>query len=153
MNNYCHTIFSNKKQELFFQFLGSGIIILIGLKIYYTDTVKQFRVARSKNGPNISKDYFSVLFLTLTNPMIIFLFIWMFTGLNIVLNTSDYVLSVLIILGIFIGANLWWFTLSSIVNRFRNNIKIRRLYWFNKISGGIILLFGVFALLKILILH
>jgi len=142
-----------EKQELFLQFVGSAIIILIGLKIYYTNTVKQFRVAKSKNGLNISKDYFSVLFLTLTNPMVIFLFIWMFAGLNIVLNTSDYILSTLIILGIFIGANLWWFTLSSIVNKFRNNIKIRKLYWFNKISGGIILLFGVFALLKILIIN
>jgi threonine/homoserine/homoserine lactone efflux protein len=142
-----------EKRELFFQFIGAAIIILIGLKIYSTNTVKQFRIAKSKKGTKFTKDYFSVLFLTLTNPMIIFLFVWMFAGLNIVLNTSDYILSSLIILGIFIGANLWWFTLSGIVNKFRNNLKIRRLYWFNKISGGIILIFGILTLLKILIFH
>ena len=140
-------------QEFLFKLIGSAIVVLIGLKIYYTDTVKQFRVSRKGNQRKFVQHFFTVFFLTLTNPSMVLLFIWFFATMNIVLNTSNYELSSMIVLGVFAGGTLWWFTLTFIVNRLRNKLKIRSLYWFNKISGGIILLFGSFSVIKVVIEH
>ena len=137
-------------QEFLFKLIGSIVIVLIGLKVYYTNTVKQMRVSKSGNSKMI-KHFFTVYFLTLTNPAMVLLFIWIFASVNIVLNASNYVMSSLTVLGVFGGGTLWWLTLSSIVNRLRNKLRIRSLYWFNKISGGIIILFGIISIVKVLI--
>jgi threonine/homoserine/homoserine lactone efflux protein len=149
--NYIIQMIEN--QELLFKMIGSSIIVLIGLKIYLTDTVKQFRLSRSNKEGKPLRHFFTVFFLTLTNPGMILLFIWFFATLNIVLNTSNYVMSSVIVLGVFIGGSLWWFTVATIVNRLRNNLRIRSIYWFNKISGGIILFLGIVSIIKVLVDH
>lgn len=142
-----------ENQELLFKLLGSIIIALIGLKIYFTNTVKQFRVSRAGGGGGSVKHFFSVFFLTLTNPGMILLFIWFFATLNVVLKSSGYVSSSLTVIGVFIGGSLWWLTLSTLVNRLRNKLRIRSFYWFNKISGGIIVFFGMLSIVKVLFDH
>ena len=140
-------------QEFLFKIIGSIIIVLIGLKIYYTNTVKQFRVSKSGKSSKFIRLFFTVFFLTLTNPAMVLLFVWFFATLNVVLYTSNYVVSSMVVVGVFAGGTLWWMTLTFIVNRLRNKLKIRSLYWFNKISGGIIFLFGVVSIIRVLVLH
>jgi len=147
--NYVIGLIEHK--ELLFEIIGSIIIILIGLKIYFTNTVKQFRGTTTKKEGRLVKHFFTVFFLTLTNPAMVFLFIWLFPILNIVLNTSNYVFSSFFVLGVFAGGTIWWFTLATMVNRLRNKLKIRSFYWFNKISGGIIVIFGIISISKVLI--
>jgi threonine/homoserine/homoserine lactone efflux protein len=149
--NYIISLIEN--QEFYFKLVGSIIILLIGLKIYYTNTVKQFRISRSGTSNKFTRLFFSVFFLTLTNPAMVLLFIWLFATLNVVLYTSNYVVSSMVIVGVFAGGTLWWITLTSLVNRFRNKLKIRSLYWFNKISGGTIILFGTVSLIRVIIIN
>ena len=55
----------------------------------------------------------------------------------------------LLTVGVFIGAALWWTILTTIVNLFRSKFKIKRLWWVNKIAGVIVILFGVLAIISI----
>jgi cytochrome c biogenesis protein CcdA len=50
------------------------------------------------------------------------------------------------------GASLSWFTISTVVNHFRANIRLRRLMWINRIAGITIILFGVFAICSLFVL-
>jgi hypothetical protein len=52
-----------------------------------------------------------------------------------------------VILGIFLGAFLWWFTLSGIVSLFRHKINLRVLWWINKTAGALIILFVIITVI------
>jgi threonine/homoserine/homoserine lactone efflux protein len=46
---------------------------------------------------------------------------------------------------------LWWFALSVLVDRFRNRIRLKNIWWLNRILGIIVFGCGVVALLKLYI--
>jgi arginine exporter protein ArgO len=50
-----------------------------------------------------------------------------------------------IVAGVFLGAAIWWFSITGIVNLFRHKFRLKQLWWMNKISGGIIILLTAFA--------
>jgi arginine exporter protein ArgO len=47
---------------------------------------------------------------------------------------------------VFLGSALWWLLLSGGVSLFRGRFTPRSLIWVNRLSGAIILAFGVLAL-------
>lgn len=129
--------------------LGSLIMIVLGVRIFLKSPAKQVRERKMKKN-NLYTDYLSVLILTLSNPLTIFVFIAIFAGLNLVFGTNGFILKMLIFSGIFIGASCWWFLLTSLVNIYREKFNLKNLWWLNKITGGIIIAFGVVALFGIL---
>ena len=52
---------------------------------------------------------------------------------------------VFIVIGVFAGAMFWWLILTNIVNSFRKKFNLKRLWWINKITGAVIVLFGIFV--------
>jgi threonine/homoserine/homoserine lactone efflux protein len=130
-------------------FFGGIIVVIIGIQIFFKSPVRQVRERRMKKN-NLYTDYLSVLALTLSNPLAVFLFIAVFAGLNLVNGYHNFFLQTLIFSGIFLGASLWWFILSSFVNLYRDKFRLKNLWWLNKITGAVIFIFGVVALLSIL---
>jgi arginine exporter protein ArgO len=53
-------------------------------------------------------------------------------------------------LGVFIGSALWWFILSRGVGLLGEKFNIHGLGWVNKISGMVIITFGIVALLSLM---
>lgn len=90
--------------------------------------------------------YCSTFVLTLTNPMTILSFTAVFAGLGLSTMGGDYLVASILVLGVFSGSALWWLLLSSVVGLLRTRIKPHTLGWVNRISGGIILAFGLVAL-------
>ncbi|MEO1296870.1 MAG: LysE family transporter, partial [Cyanobacteria bacterium J06636_16] len=90
--------------------------------------------------------YSSTLALTLTNPATILSFAAIFSGLGIVESGNDYATSGVLVAGVFLGSALWWLFLSGTVNLLRSRITPTRMRWLNRVSGTIILVFGVVAL-------
>ncbi len=92
--------------------------------------------------------YGSTLFLTLTNPLTILSFAAIFAGLGVASTSGGYGAAGLLVLGVFLGSGLWWLVLSGVVGVFRAKMGPRELRWVNWLSGGMILVFGVLALLS-----
>jgi threonine/homoserine/homoserine lactone efflux protein len=90
--------------------------------------------------------YASTLFLTLMNPLLLLVFIAIFAGLRIVNSSANYGSSVLLVAGIFIGSGLWWLLLCSIASAFREKLTSDNIMWIKKISGLIIIAFGLLVL-------
>lgn len=127
------------------EFFSAIIILFLGLKIFYTNPVKEIR--KKRTGKNkLTSDFFSVLFLTLTNPLTILVFFAIFAGINFSHESDNYIGQTLILTGIFGGAALWWFSLTFIVNAFRKKLHLRRLFIVNKVSGSIIFTLGILLL-------
>ncbi|NEQ42392.1 MAG: LysE family translocator [Leptolyngbya sp. SIOISBB] len=90
--------------------------------------------------------YGSTLALTLTNPTTILSFAAVFTGFGIVELGTDFASSGILVLGVFLGSALWWFFLSGAVSLLRHRFTPAGMRWLNRLSGTILLAFGIIAL-------
>jgi len=134
--------------KMLFKLVGGIIVIIIAIQIFFRNPIQQYRERKFGKNTHV-RDYLSTLFLTLSNPIAIFLFIAIFTGINL-LNNTNYFFHLIVFSGIFLGASLWWFILTTVVNVYRDKFRIKSLWWLNKISGVLIFLFGLAALISIL---
>jgi len=94
--------------------------------------------------------YGSAFGLTLTNPMTILSFAGVFAGLGVASASGDYLAAAALVLGVFGGSVLWWFSLSGIAALLRGRLDQRWLRWINRISGVIVTGFGIAALVSVL---
>jgi threonine/homoserine/homoserine lactone efflux protein len=51
--------------------------------------------------------------------------------------------------GVFLGSALWWLLLSGAVGYFRRALTPQRLRWVNRLSGVMLVGFGVLSLLSL----
>ncbi|MBA7540895.1 hypothetical protein ES705_33198 [subsurface metagenome] len=65
------------EQQLIIKIIGGMIIAFIGLRIFIANPVKQLKKHR-REGKNLFEDFISILFMGLSNPFTIFLYIAIF---------------------------------------------------------------------------
>lgn len=93
--------------------------------------------------------FVSTLALTLTNPTTILSFVAVFAGLGLGTTVGDRGSAALMVCGVFLGSALWWLLLSGGVGYFRRALTPERLRWVNRVSGAMLIGFGVLALLSL----
>ena len=119
---------------------GALFLIYIGIQ---TLNKKQENTAE-RTSYSLRSAYATTLMLTITNPMTIVFFLGIFAGMHIETNGLQ---SLIFVMGVFLGSALWWLTLSSMTSLLRKRM-YRYLSWINVISGIIIIIFGVYGLMK-----
>lgn len=132
-------------QQIKLRLIGGVFLCYLGLKTLLAKPAEQAALAKEKS---LVSACASTFFLTLTNPLTIISFAAIFAGLGLASTSGDYKLAGVLVLGVFIGSALWWFILSYGVGLFREKINNHGFQWVNKISGAIIIGFGLFALLS-----
>jgi threonine/homoserine/homoserine lactone efflux protein len=137
-----------REQHIYFQIFGGLIVIFLGIHIFYTNPVRQLRLQRM-NKNKLSYDFFSVFFLTITNPMAIFFFLAMFAGIHIASDFSGIFNLSSLVIGVLAGSSAWWFLLSSFVNFWRHRFRLKIIWWMNKVAGVLIFFLGILAILSI----
>lgn len=130
------------------QNVGVAFLFYLGIKIFIS---KPAATSAKAEGGNIYTAYFSTFFLTLTNPITILSFIAIFSGLGMSKVSEQSFSELYIVLGVFLGSTLWWFLLSNFAGLFRKQATESSLLIINKISGSIILIFGIWSLLELYI--
>lgn len=135
-----------KEQEFYLQLVGSLILAIVGMKIFYTNPVKQLRSHKSSK-KGFLEDFLSIFLLTITNPIAVFVFVAIFAGASFINTDSGITNELFLIIGVFLGGALWWYTLSTVINIFRKKFRLKQLFWINRISGIIIAILGVLAFL------
>ncbi len=133
-------------QQVWLRLIGGTFLCYLGLRTFLTRPAEQ---AASAKGNGLIGMYASTLFLTLTNPLTILSFAAIFAGLGVASTGGNYLAAGILVLGVFLGSALWWFILSGGVSIFRTKFTTRGLHWVNRISGIIIMGFGVIALLGV----
>lgn len=137
-----------ERQIYWIQIVGAGILIIIAVKIFYTNPAVEFRNNKNKKS-SPAEEFLSVFFITLSNPTVFFVFLALLASFKMVTGSADYVSALLIIASIFGGASLWWYVLSNLVNRFRSKIGIKKIWWLNKIMATIIFICGIIAIMDL----
>jgi threonine/homoserine/homoserine lactone efflux protein len=134
-------------QQFWFRLVGGLFLLFLGTKTLLS---KPSETAASDKKPNHFGNYFSTLLLTITNPLTILSFAAIFAGFGLSNSAGNYISAVLIVIGVVLGSVFWWFILSGLVNIFRSRFNQNALKLVNWISGSIIILFAVFALVSVI---
>ena len=141
------------QDEKFIVSLIAGLVILgVGIKVFVSNPVRDFR-RRDKGNKTLLKDFLSVLAISLSNPLTVFVFVAFFSGINLNSGIRPQLIPFLLIPGVLIGTLSWWFFLSYIISRFKKNIRLRSIVKVNQVAGiaimiiGIVLLVGLFTTL------
>lgn len=124
--------------------IGGGLILMIlAYRIFTSNVVEQIRHKGKKS--TLWADFMHTYFLTLSNPLTIIVIGAIFAAGGPGKDAGQSEILTLIS-GVFIGASSWWLILVTLVNLFRKNIRLKSLWYLNKITGFLIFLFGLFIL-------
>jgi len=135
-------------QQGWIRLVGGFFLCYLGIKTFLTSPLQQ-QNSLSKN-ITLRSNYASTFFLTLTNPLTILFFTAVFAGLGAGSASRNYFYAGILVLGVFFGSTLWWLLLSSAVGIFGEKLNVTRLRWVNRISGMVIIIFGIVALLSLI---
>ena len=129
-----------REYEMLFQSLGALVVLGLGIHIFFKDPVSDLQRNRLRGNTHF-KDLISTFLVTFSNPLSVFVFLAIFTSSGVAMHLEQPYHSFFVILGIFTGALVWWFSLSGLVSLFRHKISLRVLWWINKTAGVLIVLF------------
>jgi threonine/homoserine/homoserine lactone efflux protein len=131
-------------QAFWLRLLGGAFLCYLGITTFLAKPAEAAATEPETRGTYISL-YASTVFLTVTNPMTILMFAGVFAGTGLA-TSGDYGIAALLVAGVFLGSALWWLFLSFGVSLLRTKINAQSLLGLNKISGLILLIFGIVAL-------
>ena len=134
------------EQQTWLRLIGGLFLFVLGLKtLFEKSTDQSFSDQRNK----LIDAYSSTFFLTITNPITIISFAAIFAGLGLASDGRSYFSAGILVLGVFTGSILWWLLLSGGAGIFREKFTLAGLQWINRISGVIIIGFGIYAFLSV----
>lgn len=132
-------------QQAWLGLAGGVFLCYLGTRISLENPSNNAALAKREG---VIGAYVSTFFLTLTNPMTIISFAAIFAGLGLVGTNGNFMSAGALILGVFAGSAFWWLILSCAVSIFRERLNLRRIKAINRVSGVVIIGFGLFALLR-----
>ena len=136
-------------EQIWIRLIGGIFLIYLGIKTMLSkppDTAATLTM-HSNGYPGA---YASTFLLTLTNPLTILSFAAIFAGIGVGSASKSFLSAAIVVLGVFSGSTLWWIILTGIISLLRKKMDAQWLLWINRISGAIITLFGIGALLSLL---
>lgn len=136
------------RQQLWLGLLGGGFLLYLGVKTFVSKPADD---AAKQESESASGDYISTLLLTLSNPMTIFSFAAIFSGMSAQTLPVFRFSAFLLVLGVFLGSASWWLILSSSVGLLRSRVTPALLGWVNRISGLVIIGFAIFLISRTIV--
>ncbi len=127
----------NKDNVFWLKLVGSIMLFIFGIYMYRTDPRKSFRPTSTSKG-TLVHNFTTAFLVTLSNPLIIFLFIALFNMLTFVIP-GNWFGQCIGYLSIVTGAMLWWLGLTYVINKMRSNFGVRGIMRLNRTIGVIVL--------------
>jgi len=121
--------------------VGGAFLVWLAIR---TIRARPAEAAETDDRPGLAAAFLSIYGLTMTNPMTILSFAGIFAGLGLAGHGGPE--AALLTLGVFLGSSLWWVALTAVVGRLRDRVTPRALAWVNRVSGAVLLFFGLVAI-------
>jgi len=134
--------------------IGGILMLGLGYNIFSKNPVKQWKENKKVNN-SFSKlkalgDFAASFGLTISNPLTILSFGVLFTASGAISTETPPLETSFLLLGVIIGAVIWWAFLALVVSIFRNKIGPRHIMWINKITGVCVMLFGLSVIIMVI---
>ncbi len=118
---------------------GAAVLIFLGVRMMLSKPHLQMRRRSFVGGPRklsgLWQDFVSTFFLTVTNPLALFVFMGAFSLIGVHETSWE---RFLVVGGVLVGAMCWWFVLTLLVGMFRRLLTLRRILYVTRIAGAII---------------
>lgn len=137
---------NNERNRFLLQISGSVLLLIFGIYCYRSNPTKKLHKSVKRSKGSLVHNAITAFLVTLSNPLIIFLFIFLFAQFAFVVPNRSIEMSVgyISIVG---GAILWWFGLTWLIDKVRGKFDDNGILLINKIVGCIVMIFSVIMLL------
>lgn len=130
------------QQQVLLRLIGGAFLCYLGARTFLAKPAAASAMAEDQ--PSLLGAYGSTLVLTFTNPATILMFAGLFAGMSQMAAGSVGWFAI----GIFAGSALWWLLLAAIAGLLRHALSPKAMLWINRISGAIIFVFGIAAIIS-----
>ena len=137
---------SNERTRFMLQISGSIVLLLFGIYCYRSNPTKNIHRSNKPQKGTLMHNCFTAFLVTLSNPLIIFLFIFLFAQFAFVVPKRPLEMSIGYA-SIVSGAMLWWFGLSWLVDKVRGKFDQSGILIINRVVGCIVVIFSLIMLL------
>jgi threonine/homoserine/homoserine lactone efflux protein len=134
------------KNIFYLQLFGSIMLMIFGIYTFRSNPVQSIRPTSAKKGTYLH-NLITAFFVTLSNPLIIFLFIGLFARFAFI---SEGILLFEAFIGyvaIAVGALAWWFGITYFVNKVRKRFDVRGIWILNRVIGSIVTIVSLVGLI------
>lgn len=124
---------------------GSVLLLLFGIYSWRSNPTKNMHISGYKKGTFIHNGV-TAFFVTVSNPLIIFLFMATFAQFAFVVPNHPMEMT-LGYLSIIAGALLWWFGLTWLIDKVREKFDTNGILIINKSIGSMVIVFSIIILI------
>lgn len=132
--------------QVVLQIFGSLVIAAFAIYLFRKNPTRVL-ITPKETTNNYWTDFVTGFLLTFANPLIIFFIIGLFARFNFLLPEFRYYHYIAGYCAIFLGALLWWFTITFFVNKVRSHFNVRSLWLINRIIGSLLMIMGLVGLI------
>ena len=136
--NLLYDVINNPTTIYWMQLVGAAIMFIFGIHTFRSNPIQNTRNV-SHNKSNLVRNGITGFFITLSNPMIILLFLALFTPFNFVIPEMSLSFLCFGYLSIFAGAMLWWVFITYVVNKLRTRFDVRGIWIINRVIGSVVM--------------
>ena len=136
---------NNPQNRYYLQIVGSLMLLGFGWFTYRTDPTKKMHKSGNEKG-TLTYNLVTAFIVTLSNPLIVFLFMALYAQFAFVLPNHPFemVVGFLSIVG---GAMLWWWGLTCLVDKIRTKFDENGIKLINQVIGVAVIISSVIMLL------
>lgn len=142
--------FIQDKQTFFIvKLVGCCLLLVFGI---HTIRNNPFAKEKKTSGNKNSRWYYYIsgFLVAISNPLIIFIYLALFTYFSFPISEFSGLLKVIAYFSVVVGDVFWWFFISFLINRLRNRFDLKGIWMINRILGFVLITASVVLLLYIL---
>ncbi len=132
---------NNPQYQFYLQIAGSLLLLVFGIYTYRTDPLRKAHKSGNKKNSLIN-NAITAFFVTFSNPLIILLFVATYAQFAFVMPDHPIELSVGF-LSIVVGALLWWFGLTWLIDKIRGKFDANGIRLINQVIGVVVMISSI----------
>lgn len=140
---------SNDTNRFYLQIVGSLMLLAFGVFTYRTDPTKNLRKPGQNKG-TLTHNGITAFLVTLSNPLIVFLFMALYAQFSFGLQIDKPIELVAGFISIIGGALLWWWGLTWLVDVIRLKFDHNGIRIINRVIGTLVIIGSIIVLLTTL---
>jgi len=138
-------LINDSGNKFLLQISGSIMLLMFGIYSFRSNPTKNIHVSGKQKGTLIH-NCITAFLVTFSNPLIIFLFMASFAQFAFIVPNHPLEMTIGYI-SIVIGALLWWFGLTWLIDKIRGKFDNNGIVLINKVIGSAVIIFSLIVLI------
>lgn len=131
-----------ESNKLIIQLIGSVFIIAFAIYLFQKNPARALYNKNELPSKKVRDGVTGFLF-TFSNPLILFFIIGLYGRFDFLLPEFKYYHYIVGYTGIFVGAILWWYLVTFLINKLQSRFNVRSMWLLNRIIGSLLLVMAL----------